>query len=158
MRAEQRGQNLIVYEREERDKVQEAIERLARLSAAELEDGDACAVSVLFDRWQAGAAYQKGQRIADEAGRLYRVEQDHVSQPDWPVDGTPALYTPLGVDSSRPEAVPEWRQPTGAQDAYQKGDRVRYEGAVYVSQADGNVWAPGTGDLWRLEADSTEGR
>lgn len=40
------------------------------------------------------------------------------------------------------EDVPDWVQPTGAHDAYQKGDKVRYNGNVYESLIDGNVWSP----------------
>lgn len=40
------------------------------------------------------------------------------------------------------EDVPDWVQPTGAHDAYQKGDKVRYNGDVYESLIDGNVWSP----------------
>ena len=58
------------------------------------------------------------------------------------MESTPSLYTPLGVTVEDPEAVPEWVQPTGAQDAYQKGDRVIYQGTVWESLLDGNVWAP----------------
>lgn len=38
--------------------------------------------------------------------------------------------------------VPEWVQPTGGHDAYNTGDRVTFEGAVYTSTIDGNVWSP----------------
>ena len=41
-----------------------------------------------------------------------------------------------------PETAAEWVQPTGAHDAYQKGDKVLYNGTVYESLIDGNVWAP----------------
>lgn len=41
-----------------------------------------------------------------------------------------------------PEIIPEWVQPTGAHDAYQKGDKVRYKGEVYECLIDNNVWAP----------------
>ncbi|MFA7115570.1 MAG: carbohydrate-binding protein [Candidatus Omnitrophota bacterium] len=33
-------------------------------------------------------------------------------------------------------------QPTGAHDAYQKGDRVLFEGKTYESLIDANVWSP----------------
>lgn len=36
----------------------------------------------------------------------------------------------------------EFVQPTGAHDAYNLGDRVRYNGRVYESAIDGNVWSP----------------
>lgn len=38
----------------------------------------------------------------------------------------------------------DWVQPTGAQDAYQKGDKVTYEGKHYISDIDNNVWSPTT--------------
>jgi hypothetical protein len=37
---------------------------------------------------------------------------------------------------------PEWVQPTGAHDAYNIGDRVTFQGAVYESLINGNVWSP----------------
>lgn len=46
---------------------------------------------------------------------------------------------------------PEWVQPTGAHDAYQAGDRVTFNGVVYRSTIDGNVWPPGT-QYWKEEA------
>lgn len=39
-------------------------------------------------------------------------------------------------------APPEWVQPTGAHDAYNTGDSVTFEGTVWVSVIDGNVWSP----------------
>ena len=40
------------------------------------------------------------------------------------------------------ETVPDYRQPTGAHDAYKKGDRVTWNGSVWESVIDGNVWTP----------------
>lgn len=39
-------------------------------------------------------------------------------------------------------APAEWVQPTGAHDAYKKGDWMTFQGAVYESIIDGNVWSP----------------
>ncbi len=39
-------------------------------------------------------------------------------------------------------AAPEYQQPTGAHDAYAKGDMVTFQGRVYQSLVDGNVWSP----------------
>lgn len=36
-----------------------------------------------------------------------------------------------------------WVQPTGAQDAYQIGDRVTHNGSTWESTAANNVWEPG---------------
>lgn len=41
------------------------------------------------------------------------------------------------------ETYPKWVQPTGAHDAYQRGDKVSHNGKNWVSDADGNVWEPG---------------
>lgn len=38
--------------------------------------------------------------------------------------------------------APEWVQPTGQHDAYQSGDQVTFEGAVYESVIDANTWSP----------------
>lgn len=39
-------------------------------------------------------------------------------------------------------APAEWVQPSGGHDAYQTGDRVTFEGAVWESLLDGNIWSP----------------
>lgn len=143
MRAEVKGRGLIVYEKEREDLLQEAVLAMARQNAQSLSDEEAAPLGVLFPQWEAGSTYLAGTRISDEAGSLYKVVQDHVAQADWPVESTPALYTKLGVTVENPDAVPDWVQPTGAHDAYQTGDTVRYEGTIYISAVDGNVWKPG---------------
>ena len=40
-------------------------------------------------------------------------------------------------------------QPTGAHDAYNKGDKVSYNGKHYVCTADANIYAP---DVYGWEA------
>ena len=45
-------------------------------------------------------------------------------------------------DPEEPTTYPEWVQPTGAHDAYNTGDIVNYNGTLYKSVIDGNVWAP----------------
>ena len=47
-----------------------------------------------------------------------------------------------GKPTPEPSDIPDWVQPTGAHDAYQKGDKVRYNSAVYESLINGNVWSP----------------
>ena len=39
--------------------------------------------------------------------------------------------------------IPEWKQPLGGHDAYNTGDLVSYDGSVWESDVDGNVWKPG---------------
>ena len=66
--------------------------------------------------------------------------QAHTSQADWPPPAAPALWA---VTSDPADEWPEWSQPLGAHDAYQKGDKVTHNGKHWVSGADGNVWEPG---------------
>ena len=40
------------------------------------------------------------------------------------------------------ETTPDFVQPTGAHDAYKKGDKVKFEGKVYESLIDANAYSP----------------
>lgn len=52
------------------------------------------------------------------------------------------------------QAHAEFVQPTGAHDAYNLGDRVSYNGKVYESVINGNVWSPDVyPDGWNEIAD-----
>ena len=65
--------------------------------------------------------------------------QNHTSQIDWTPDKTPSLYDAIGLNK---EGYPIWSRPTGAHDAYNIGDIVDYEGTLYESLIDGNVYSP----------------
>ena len=109
-------------------------------------DEDATAVVALFEKWSPNKTYEVGQRLR-YLNKLYRVVQAHTSQEGWEPDKVPALFTEI----AKPGEIPEWRQPTGAQDAYNIGDLVRYNGQIWESTIDNNVWAPGTSNLWVLK-------
>ena len=102
-----------------------------------LTDEDALQAVELYPAWQAGTAYSVNDRIRHNS-TLYRCVQAHTSQADWTPDATPALWTVVSLDE-----WPEWRQPTGAQDAYRVGDKVSHKDKHWVSDADNNVWEPG---------------
>ena len=108
--------------------------------ATSLSDTDALDAVALFPAWAVGVAYEADTRIR-YGEKLYKVVQAHTSQEDWLPDETPALYTEV----AKPGEIPVWKQPTGAHDAYNKGDKVHYPTAadpVYVSTMDANVYAP----------------
>ena len=108
-----------------------------------LTDEDALQAVELYPAWQTGTAYTVDERIRYNF-TLYRCVQAHTSQADWTPDATPALWTVVSL-----EEWPEWVQPTGAQDAYAKGDKVSHNGKHWISEMDGNVWEPGIyGNLW----------
>lgn len=105
-----------------------------------LTDEDALEAVELFPVWKSGTEYQINERIRYR-DKLYRVVQAHTSQEDWTPDITPALYTEV----AEPGTIPVWKQPTGAQDAYMKGDKVHYpekDDPVYQSTMDYNTYAP----------------
>lgn len=108
-----------------------------------LTDEDALQAVELYPAWVADTAYTVDERIRYNS-TLYRCVQAHTSQADWTPDATPALWTVVSLDE-----WPEWVQPTGAQDAYAKGDKVSHNGKHWISEVDGNVWEPGIyGNLW----------
>lgn len=115
---------------------------------APIPDEQAAELSTLFPAWGVGVEYPRSYR-AQYHNKLYRCEQTHVSQAGWEPPNVPALWTEI----AKPGEIPVWKQPTGAQDAYNKGDKVHYpdkDGPVYVSTVDNNVWAP-TVYGWDLE-------
>lgn len=117
--------------------------RLNRIDTelANLGDAVALEVAALYPAWAADVSYTTDERVR-YGEKLYRCVQSHTSQADWTPDATPALWTEV----TKPGEIPVWKQPTGAQDAYQTGDKVHYPGEgdpVYVSTVDNNVWAPG---------------
>lgn len=104
-----------------------------------LPDADAYAVPELFDRWKSNQQYKAGDRRSYE-DVLYKCLQDHTSQADWTPDVAVSLW--VRVDDPSVE-WPEWKQPTGAQDAYNRGDKVSYMTRHWISTMDSNVWVPG---------------
>lgn len=121
---------------------------LIEKAAASLSDADALNGVALFKSWYSGISYLADERVR-YGDTLYRCVQSHTSQADWEPDRTPALWTEV----AKPGEIPVWKQPTGAQDAYAKGDKVWYpekDTAVYVSLVDANVWQPTTPGLWEV--------
>ena len=93
-----------------------------------------------FPNWSGNSiSYQVGDRVQYE-GLLYKCLQAHVSQVDWTPSSAVSLWT--RVDDPG-EEWPEWRQPTGAQDAYPKDYKVSFNGKHWKSLVDANVWQPG---------------
>lgn len=122
----------------------EQLRRAIQLFAASLDDDAAMEIATVYPPWAAGQAYTPDTILSYGANavgdpQLYRVVQAHTSQADWMPDITPALYTPIGLTE---DGYPIWSQPTGAHDAYNTGDVVEYNGTLYESLIDGNVWAP----------------
>lgn len=128
------------------DKIQmaEQLRRALQMFAQTLTDDEAMEVATIFPAYVIGKLYKADEMFAygtNEVGdpQLYKVVQAHTSQEDWKPDITPALYTPIGLTK---EGYPVWSRPTGAHDAYSIGDIVDYNGTLYKSLIDGNVYSP----------------
>lgn len=67
----------------------------------------------------------------------YECIQSHMTLEGWTPDITLALWKLAPT-----EEIPDWVQPTGAHDAYNTGDKVRFNGQVYESRINANVWSP----------------
>ena len=103
-----------------------------------LDDGVAYYIPEVFVAWSGNSVeYKKGDRVVYN-GILYKVLLDHTSQETWTPTDAPSLFVNVLTSS---ESILEWEQPT-AENAYMKGDRVRYNDKIYESLIDNNVWKP----------------
>ena len=118
--------------------------RALQMFASSLEDEKAMEVAYMYDPWEIGKNYSTGDFLTygvNSVGdpQLYKVAQAHTSQADWRPDNTASLYVAIGLDE---KGYPVWSQPTGSHDAYNTGDIVNYNGTLYQSLIDGNVYSP----------------
>lgn len=106
-------------------------------ASVSLPDADATEVPELFPSWKTDTDYVIGDR-RQYNGILWKCIQAHHSQDDWTPDVAVSLWARTSADE-----FPEWIQPTGASDAYAKGDKVNHNEKHWQSDVDGNVWEPG---------------
>ena len=109
----------------------------------DLTDEQALEMPLLFPKWQAGKEYVVGDRVL-YLGTLYKVIQAHTSQYGWEPDITPSLFAKNLIvkdDDGEQVDIPEWEQPDST-NPYMKGDKVKFEGKIYQSLIDNNVWSP----------------
>lgn len=98
----------------------------------------------IFPAYEVGKAYKTkdvfsyGENAVGDP-QLYQVLQDHTSAAQWTPDTATSLYKAIGITK---DGYPEWVQPLGSTDAYNIGDIVSYNGMLYRSVIDDNVWTP----------------
>ena len=123
----------------------EQFRKVVQMFAGSLSEEQAMEVSTVYPAWEPDHTYAVGDIFSYGtnsvgAPQLYKVVQAHTSQDNWkPGSGTESLYDAFGLDDS---GYPVWSQPSGAHDAYNTGDIVNYNGTLYRSLIDGNVWSP----------------
>ena len=138
------------------------LRRALQLFAATLYDKEETAVEVasLYPVWAADKQYKANDIVqygTNSVGdpQLYLVLQAHKSQSDWLPDATASLYKKMGISES---GYPIWTQPLCAVDAYNLGDIVSYNGKLYKSIINANVWAPDAYPAgWEEYTESTSG-
>lgn len=109
--------------------------------SATFTDEEAAEMPFALPRWLAGHEYSTGDRFR-YGDKIYRVLLDHVSQDTWRPPVTPSLYAEIlpGQDGSD-EEIGDWVQPDST-NAYMTGDKVRFNGKIYESLIDNNIWSP----------------
>lgn len=93
----------------------------------------------IFPDWDGnGKKYTKNDRCKYN-GKLYKVLLDHTSQADWTPDTAVSLFVEVADPSIE---YPDFKQPTGAHDAYNTGDKVTFNGKHYICKTDACTWSP----------------
>ena len=117
----------------------QAIKKMLLNSASELSDEDALEVAALYPTWASkiGGPVEIGERLWYD-GKLWKtIQHINVLLDNWTPDTAVSLFTQVSI-----EEWPEFVQPTGAHDAYNRGDQVVYNGQHYISLIDNNTWSP----------------
>ena len=100
----------------------------------------------LAEEWQPDKEYERYVYVQHE-DVLYKTIHPIRKEDILPPAEAPHLYTRVGAIEGGEIAVEEWRQPTGAHDAYKIGDKVLHNGQTWVcTLGDGaglNSWEPG---------------
>lgn len=124
---------------EEAQKMQVELQQLVVLSSATNEQ--AFIMRYLYPEWSGeSVSYKKNDRFMYQ-DKFYKVLQNHTSQADWTPDTASSLYVEIANPA---EEWPEFKQPTGAHDAYAKDAKVTFEGKHYKSLIDANTYSPTT--------------
>ena len=130
----------LILKMEEVDAKEESLNKIGKIVANQVTD-DVVALSIqeFYDIWEVGVLYPVGRYITHK-DILYKVLTAHTSQADWTPDVSPSLFAKVLIDPTG-ETIPEWVQPDST-NAYMTGDKVTYEGKVYESTIDNNIWSP----------------
>lgn len=91
----------------------------------------------LYPHWKDDAHYDADYRVQYN-DIVYKCLQAHDAQSTWTPTDAPSLWAKVLNPS---EDIPDWEQPDST-NPYMTGDKVRYNGHVYESVIDNNVWSP----------------
>ena len=130
----------LITKMEEVEQKEQSLTKVARIVANHVTD-DVVALEIqeFYDEWQVGVSYVVGQYVRYKE-ILYKVLTAHTSHEDWTPDSASSLFAKVLIDPDG--EVLEWEQPDST-NPYMKGDKVMFDGKVYESEIDNNVWQPG---------------
>ena len=122
------------------DAKEKSLTKIGKIVANQVTD-DAIALTIqeFYDIWEEGATYPVGRYITHN-DILYKVLTEHTSQATWTPDVSPGLFAKVLIDPSG-ETILDWVRPDST-NAYMIGDKVKYEGIIYESIIDNNIWSP----------------
>lgn len=119
---------------------EESLMKIGKIVANQVtDDSVALQIQEFYDNWASGIIYTVGQYVVYD-DLLYKVITAHTSQADWTPDISASLFARVLVDPSG-ENILDWVQPDST-NPYMIGDKVRFEGAIYESLIDNNIWSP----------------
>lgn len=109
-----------------------------------LTDEQVLVIPLLLPKWREGVDYKENDRIR-YSNKIYKVLQNHTSQEGLEPDVTPDLFERIVkkvVDDNEQTEILEWEK-RDIKNPYMKGDKVSYQGKIYVSNIDVNLTTPG---------------
>lgn len=98
----------------------------------------------IYPAWRAETNYSAGDRVLYN-DVLYKVITAHTSQETWTPTDAPSLFAKVLIPDDN--VIPEWEQPDST-NPYMTGDKVMYNGKIYASTVDNNVWSPDVATVW----------
>lgn len=109
--------------------------------SANLTDEEAADMPFALPKWLPNKEYAVGDRVR-YGEHIYKVLIAHTSQTDWTPTSAHSLFAIIlpGQDGSD-EEIGEWTQPDST-NPYMTGDKVRFNGKIYESLIDNNIWSP----------------
>lgn len=91
--------------------------------------------------WENGVSYEMNQKVSYNEEIYVSLVTNNTTIPtdssSWQLFSSENILTP----EEETDNIPEWTQPD-ATSAYSIGDKVIFNGAIYESLIDGNVWSP----------------
>lgn len=96
--------------------------------------------------------YMQGDKVTYNGDKYESLIDNNA----WSPDAYPQEWKLIRSDEKPEEGeeeitIPDFVQPTGAHDAYSKGDKVKYNDQIYESLIDNNVWSPNAyPSAWKL--------